>query len=192
MTADRKKLEEYLRLQYFVELRFDKEVGRWFVNFPELQGCEADGATREEALLRGDEVKAVWLETALERGRAIPEPESEPAYSGRFMLRIPRTLHERAARLANREGVSLNALLVQIVTQGVERFGLRSLFGIFDAHMRKAIRNAVMQGGEGAYQAFVGIALKRIHHSETVIPESKQPVLPDKGSLEGGNADGQS
>lgn len=190
MTADRSKLEEYIRLPYSAELRFDREVGRWFVSFPELQGCEADGATREEALVRGDEVKAVWLETALERGRTIPQPEPEPTYSGRFMLRIPRTLHERIARLANREGVSLNALLVQIVTQGVERFGMRSLFSFFDAHMRKAIRNAVLQQGEGAYQAFVGIALKRIHHTETVIPKSTQPVLPDKGSLEGGNANG--
>ena len=111
---------------------------------------------------------------------------------GASTLLAAEDLHERAARLASREGVSLNALLVQIVTQGVERFGMRSLFGIFDAHVRKAIRNAIVEQGAGAYQAFFGIALKRIHHSETVIPESNPPVLPDKGSMEGGNANRQS
>jgi len=41
---------------------------------PELAGCAADGATRQEALANVEVVIAEWLETARELGRPIPEP----------------------------------------------------------------------------------------------------------------------
>ncbi|MGH7815058.1 MAG: toxin-antitoxin system HicB family antitoxin [Candidatus Binataceae bacterium] len=118
-------LQDFRKLPYRAELRFDREDNRWFVAFPELPGCEADGATREEALSKGDEVKDLWFEMAIEAHRTIPEPEPEPSYSGRFVVRLPKTLHEKAAKFAMREGVSLNTLVVQIMSEGVERFSMR-------------------------------------------------------------------
>ena len=42
---------------------------------PELSGCAADGATRQEALANAEVAIAEWLEIALELGRSIPEPK---------------------------------------------------------------------------------------------------------------------
>jgi predicted RNase H-like HicB family nuclease len=40
---------------------------------PELAGCAADGATRQEALANVEVVIGEWMETARELGRSIPE-----------------------------------------------------------------------------------------------------------------------
>jgi len=42
---------------------------------PELPGCAADGATRQEALANVELVISEWIETARELGRDIPEPK---------------------------------------------------------------------------------------------------------------------
>jgi predicted RNase H-like HicB family nuclease len=48
---------------------------------PELPGCSAFGETEEEALAEVKVAIGLWLETAREEGREIPEP------SGREHLR---------------------------------------------------------------------------------------------------------
>ena len=47
----------------------------------------------------------------VERGLAIPDAEPEQDYSGKFIVRLPKTLHRELAKQAEREGVSLNALV---------------------------------------------------------------------------------
>jgi predicted RNase H-like HicB family nuclease len=42
---------------------------------PELPGCAADGATRQDALANAEIVIAEWIETARELGRGVPEPK---------------------------------------------------------------------------------------------------------------------
>jgi predicted RNase H-like HicB family nuclease len=52
------------------------EVDQAFIaEVPELSGCAADGATRQEALANAELVIAEWLQTARELGRPIPEPK---------------------------------------------------------------------------------------------------------------------
>jgi predicted RNase H-like HicB family nuclease len=41
---------------------------------PELPGCAADGPTYAEAITNVEVIIREWIETARERGRAIPEP----------------------------------------------------------------------------------------------------------------------
>jgi hypothetical protein len=38
----------------------------------------------------------------------IPEPRPEEEYSGKFVVRVPRSLHRELVETAEREGVSLN------------------------------------------------------------------------------------
>jgi hypothetical protein len=52
-----------------------------------------------------------WLEIALEDGRTIPEPRPLEDYSGRFVVRVPKSLHRDLTDAANAEGVSLNAYI---------------------------------------------------------------------------------
>lgn len=51
-----------------------------------------------------------WLEVKLENGISIPEPDTADNYSGKFVVRLPKTLHQRLAMEAKLEGVSLNQL----------------------------------------------------------------------------------
>jgi len=69
-----KKLEYYLSLPYPIELIPDED-GFWFVHVPLLPGCLTQGESRADALEMIDETKTLWLETALDEGMEIPEPQ---------------------------------------------------------------------------------------------------------------------
>lgn len=61
--------------KYDVILYWSGEDDAFIAEVPELAGCAADGATRQEALANVEVVIAEWLETARELGRFIPEPK---------------------------------------------------------------------------------------------------------------------
>jgi len=61
--------------KYDVILYGSDEDGAVIAEVPELAGCSADGATRQEAPANTEIVIAEWLETARELGRPIPEPK---------------------------------------------------------------------------------------------------------------------
>ena len=69
-----KDLTYYLALPYTIELIPDED-GYWFARIPLLEGCMTNGNSREDALAMLDDAKKLWLETALQLGKAIPEPE---------------------------------------------------------------------------------------------------------------------
>lgn len=59
-------------------------------------------------------------EMAAEEGRHFPAPmETETAFSGRFTLRLPKTLHRKAAQFSDTEGVSLNQFFVSVIAEAV-------------------------------------------------------------------------
>ena len=61
--------------RYEVILYWSNEDAAFIAEVPELAGCAADGATRQEALANVETVIAEWLETARELGRPVPEPK---------------------------------------------------------------------------------------------------------------------
>ena len=110
-------------LEYPITLRplTKEEGGGWLVEFPDLPGCVADGETPEEAVHEAKDAMLSWLETARLHGDAIPAP-SRPdlaAYSGKWVLRAPKSLHKRLADRAREEGVSINTLAVTLLAQGL-------------------------------------------------------------------------
>ena len=112
----RRDLNYYLSLPYKIELHPSKEGG-FGVSIPDLPGCISQGETVEEALEMISDAKAAWLEIALEDGMDIPEPTpAEEAFSGKFNLRIPRSLHRDLARKAEEEKVSLNTLATYLLS----------------------------------------------------------------------------
>lgn len=60
--------------RYEVILYWSKSDDAYIATVPELPGCAADGATRQEALAAVEVVIAEWIETAKGLGRPIPEP----------------------------------------------------------------------------------------------------------------------
>jgi len=95
-----------------------EEGGGWYAEIPELPGCSSDGETVEEALSNLEEAMELWIETAREIGRTIPRPRQHlDDYSGKFTIRLPRSLHRDLAREAELEGVSLNQYIVYLLSE---------------------------------------------------------------------------
>jgi len=86
-----------------------EEGGGYLITFPDLPGCISDGRTPEEAIKNGMNAANSWLATAREFGDAIPKPGCLP--HGRFVARVPKSLHTRLLARAGQAGVSLYALL---------------------------------------------------------------------------------
>lgn len=93
--------------------------GTWFARIVEFPGCMTEGDTQEEALRELDDAMAAWLETKLEDGDTIPEPATAEAYSGKFVVRVPKSLHRDLTRRAEIEGVSLNQLVLTALARAV-------------------------------------------------------------------------
>jgi antitoxin HicB len=111
-----KNLADYLGLPYTRELIPEPEGG-WFVRIKELPGCMSQGETPEEALEMIDDAMAGWLETALTHGQSIPEPREDDDYSGKFVVRVPRSMHRKLAEQAGEDGVSLNQWIVAALAE---------------------------------------------------------------------------
>ena len=60
--------------KYGIILSWSAEDEALIAEVPELAGCAADGATRQEALANAEVVISEWLQTARELGRPILEP----------------------------------------------------------------------------------------------------------------------
>jgi len=56
--------------------------------------------------------------TILANGHDVPAPNAESALpSGKWLQRVPRSLHQRLAQMAKRENVSLNQLVTSLLSQ---------------------------------------------------------------------------
>ena len=80
----------------------------------EFPGCIATGDTAEETLASLEVIAKSWLIAAVKKRQYIPDPV-ETEFSGRLVLRLPKSLHKKAAFIAMRDGVSLNQFIVTSV-----------------------------------------------------------------------------
>ena len=67
--------------KYAIEIFYSEEDGGYIATVPELAGCSAFGETEEDALREVMTAIDLWLETARNMGRTIPQP------AGRELLR---------------------------------------------------------------------------------------------------------
>jgi len=101
------KIAELIKKPYIRMLIPDPEGG--FVGeIKELPGCLTQGETEKETFANLSEAMELWLEAALKQGLSIPEPESMRVYSGKLLLRLPKSLHRKLADAADVDGVSIN------------------------------------------------------------------------------------
>jgi antitoxin HicB len=116
-----KNLDYYVSLPYGIALRRDDEED-WVAKVEELPGCTAHGGDASEALKNLEEIQRLWLEDAIAAGDQIPEPQaSEGLPSGKWLQRVPKSLHRKLTELAKREGVSLNQLATSVLAEAVGR-----------------------------------------------------------------------
>ncbi|MBI5202442.1 MAG: type II toxin-antitoxin system HicB family antitoxin [Elusimicrobia bacterium] len=103
------------------EVFYSKEDGGWIALAPELPGCSAFGETTEDALSELAVAIGLWLKTAKGEGREIPEPTAEKDTSGKFIVRLPKSMHRDLIDQALAEGVSLNQYVLYRLSGGPSR-----------------------------------------------------------------------
>lgn len=103
-------VRDYLELPYNIIIRYikDDSGSYYFAKVQELEGCMSDGKTIEEVHVNILEAMDGWIESRIEAGFDVPMPVNVDKYSGKFVIRLPKSLHARLAVEAEREGVSLN------------------------------------------------------------------------------------
>src|SRR5699024_2508148 len=97
----------------------DAEGGGWLISFPDLPGCISDGGTPEEAMANGKDALEAWITAMRESGKKVPGPGELP--SGKFIARVPRSIHARLAARARQEGVSMNSLVSAFLAESLGR-----------------------------------------------------------------------
>lgn len=113
-----KDIDYYMKLPYKIIIKPSVEGG--YVAFiPELEGCITQAETLHELAEMIEDAKLCWLESALEDGVVIPEPTDDEEYSGKFNLRIPKSLHKDLATKAKDENVSLNQMATYLLAKGL-------------------------------------------------------------------------
>ena len=122
-----KTLEYYVALPYRVEVYPEEDGSGYTARIPDLPGCMTCADTLDSLWTMIEEAKELWLEVALEDGDHIPEPQPVEVheYSGKFVTRIPRSLHRELAQRAKAEGTSLNQLVLSLLAEGTGRWAER-------------------------------------------------------------------
>ena len=63
---------------YYINIFFSEEDGGFIVDIPDLKFCSAFGETPEKALQEVLVAQKLWLESAEQLGKAIPQPKYRP------------------------------------------------------------------------------------------------------------------
>lgn len=101
-----------------------EDGGGYLIEFPDLPGCMSDGETIEEAIMNGKDAVICWIKAAKEAGRSIPQPGELENQSGKWVQRVPKSIHLRLVEKSKVEGVSLNTLVIAILAEALGRNNL--------------------------------------------------------------------
>lgn len=97
---------------------FVEEDGSYVLRSPDL----ADRTAKVESLDGlGAALQTAIDERATEDAAAAAEAEKDAQFSGKFVLRLPRSMHRQLTELAEIEGVSLNQLALGFLAEGMGR-----------------------------------------------------------------------
>ena len=95
--------------------------GGFLISYPDFSDCVSDGETIEEALKNGQDALKATIAALKAKDLPIPAPNSGGVASGKFVARVPKTVHARLATRAKAEGVSLNTLVLTFIAEGLGR-----------------------------------------------------------------------
>lgn len=105
--------------KYPLSLFWSDEDNAFIAEARDLPGCCAVGDSQQEAIQEAQDAIVSWIEAARAAGKHVPSPSpqaGESAYSGKLLVRMPRSLHAALARRAEAEGVSLNQWVVHLLS----------------------------------------------------------------------------
>lgn len=97
------------------------EGGGFLIVYPDFSECISDGETVEEAIANGRDALAATIAALEAKGFPVPAPNSGGVASGKFVARVPKSIHAQLATRARAEGVSLNTLVLTFLAEGLGR-----------------------------------------------------------------------
>ncbi len=104
----------------FIIRHLSSEEGNgYLIEFPDLPGCMSDGETIDKAIENGQDAIHAWIEVAKEMNRPIPYPGELESQSGKWVQRVPKSIHLRLVNRAREEGVSLNTLVIMMLSESL-------------------------------------------------------------------------
>ena len=98
-----------------------EEGGGYLISFPDFAECISDGETVDQAVQSGLDALKATIAALKAKKLPVPAPNSGGVASGKFVARVPKTVHAQLATRARAEGVSLNALVLSFIAQGLGR-----------------------------------------------------------------------
>lgn len=113
------------RYSHIISPLNEEDGGGYVMTLPDLPGVMGDGATEAQAVADGKEAFAAAVAALQDMGREVPEPLfsiqdiGTTSASGKFVARVPKSLHAQLAHRAKKEGVSLNTLVLTFIAQGM-------------------------------------------------------------------------
>lgn len=117
VIATRAPLETYLAREYPFDVIADPEGG-YVIIFPDLPNCMTQVEDLAEIGPMAEEIRHLWIESEYEDGAEIPPPSYPEEYSGKFNVRLSRSLHRHLSESAEREGLSLNSYVANLLGRG--------------------------------------------------------------------------
>lgn len=93
--------------------------GGYLISFTDFADCVSDGATVEEAIANGRVALKETIAALRDAGLPVPAPAATTTASGKFVARVPKSVHAKLSSCAKREGVSLNTLVVSLLSEGL-------------------------------------------------------------------------
>ena len=109
---ERRKSMDHRTDAYELRVAWSEEDDSFVARVTEFPSLAAHGATEAEALEQIRFVLGAVIEELEAEGAAIPLPLGAREYSGRFNVRVPKSLHRDLVMEAERQGVSLNSLVM--------------------------------------------------------------------------------
>ena len=103
-----------------------EEGGGYLISFPDFAECISDGESVDEAIENGRDALKATVAALKAKKMSVPAPNSGGVASGKFVARVPKTVHAQLATRARAEGVSLNALVLTFIAQGLGVSGTKS------------------------------------------------------------------
>jgi hypothetical protein len=129
----------------------------------------ADGRSPNKAVENLREAMKSWMVSRRAAGLEIPEPRDGAEYSGRILLRMPKSLHQKLSVQAASEGVSLNQHIVAALGEACGR----------------AFQNAVLVDACNLSRAYVGSVGKFINMRLGALWSQTRPItLNDPTALQ--------
>ncbi len=117
-----KTVEEYLALPYTMVVRWSQDDNLYVARVKEISGCTGHGSNESEALAMVRENLGEWIAFCIQSGDSVPVPEeSDELPSGKWLQRVPRTLHASLISCANDDEVSLNQFVMMVLAKEIGR-----------------------------------------------------------------------